>query len=457
MDQPACILIADDEPNLCQVVSTVLRKEGYQVLVGKDGEEALTLLQAHRVDLLLTDVIMRKVSGVELLRHVRESYPHIPVVMMTAYGTIKTAVDAIKLGAYNYLAKPFDMDEMKEVVRSALASRELPPPEAASPPRPSRSRPAFNFDLIVGQGRWRDEVAHVVQKVAPSRATVLVRGESGTGKELIARAIHANSQRRGNPFVAVACAALSSDLLESELFGHERGSFTGAIAQRQGRFELANGGTLFLDEIGDISPNLQLKLLRVLQEREFERVGGTKTIKVDVRMIAATNRDLERAVHAGQFRQDLYYRLQVVQIHLPPLRERAGDIPVLIQHFLGKYNAQNDRHLAEVDPQVMAALCRYPWPGNVRELENAIEHAVVMAEPDTKVMTADLLPAKIVCFPDERPAPPTPSRPALEPAAVEHALRACGGNVVRAARSLGTTPARLRNYLKRLGPEGGAA
>jgi len=449
MEEAACILIADDEPNLCQVVSTVLRKEGYQVLVGKDGEEALALLEAHHVDLLLTDVIMRKVSGVELLRHVRETRPQVPVVMMTAYGTIKTAVDAIKLGAFNYLAKPFDMEEMKDVVRAALESRTRGAPVALAGPPPARAE--FKFDDIVGQGAWREEVARIVGKVAVSRATVLIRGESGTGKELIARAIHVNSNRRQRPFIAVACAALSSDLLESELFGHEKGAFTGAIAQRQGRFELANGGTLFLDEIGDISANLQLKLLRVLQEREFERVGGIKTIKSDVRMIAATNRDLERAVRANQFREDLYYRLQVVQIHLPPLRERPEDVPVLLEHFMRKYNRENARRLAQVDPPVLAALMRYTWPGNVRELENAIEHAVVMSEADTTVLTADLLPPKVVCFPD------TPSLEQDRRTQIEQALVAAGGRVPRAAAALGMTTRALRQYLHKYGLAGAAA
>ncbi len=450
MPQPDCILIADDEPNLCQVVSTVLRKEGYEVIVSKDGEEALAALEVHRVDLLLTDVIMRKVSGIELLRHVRDTHPEIPVVMMTAYGTIKTAVDAIKLGAFNYLAKPFDMEEMKEVVRAALASRAELAPEAR--PAGRTAQPEFVFDSIVGQGPWRDEVAHTVRKVSQSRATVLIRGESGTGKELIARALHHNSQRRNRPFIGVACAALSSDLLESELFGHEKGAFTGAVAQRQGRFELANGGTLFLDEIGDISPNLQLKLLRVLQEREFERVGGTKTIKVDVRLIAATNRDLERAVRTGQFREDLYYRLQVVQIQLPPLRERPDNIPILVQHFMDKYNRENARRLAEVDPPVMAALCRYPWPGNVRELENAIEHAVVMSESDTTLLTADLLPAKVVCFADEQASATAGSRREQ----VVAALDAAGGNIARAALALGVTPRALRHHIRKynLAPAG---
>jgi len=452
IDQSACVLIADDELNLCQVVSTVLRKEGYRVLVAKDGEEALALLAADRVDLVLTDVIMRKVSGVELLRHVRDRYPATPVVMMTAYGTIKTAVDAIKLGAFNYLAKPFDMEEMKEVVRAALDSRGQP---VTAAPESAPSGPAFIFDAIVGQGPWREEVARVVQKVAPSRATVLIRGESGTGKELIARAIHANSTRRTRPFIAVACAALSSDLLESELFGHERGAFTGAIAQRQGRFELAAGGTLFLDEIGDISPNLQLKLLRVIQEREFERVGGIKTIKVDVRLIAATNRDLERAVRLGHFREDLYYRLQVVQIHLPPLRERPDDIPVLVAHFLAKYNRENGRQLGEVNPEVMAALARYPWPGNVRELENSVEHAVVMSDGDTTVVTADLLPPKVVCFPEAAAPAPGPEGPRRTQIVRE--LEAADGDLTRAAAALGTSLRSLRHLVHKYGLSGGGA
>ena len=457
MSRGAKILIADDEANLCQVVSAVLRKDGHDVLVSEDGEEALNLLQAHPVDLLLTDVVMRKVSGVELLRQVRDAHPDVPVIMMTAYGTIKTAVDAIKLGAFDYLPKPFDMEEMKAVVRSALEQRRewLRRRRAEPSAQPAEDAAApEQLAGIVGGGEWFDTVADLVGKVARSRATVLIRGESGTGKELIARAIHDQSERADAPFVAVACAALSSDLLESELFGHERGAFTDAIAQRAGRFELADDATLFLDEIGDISINLQLKLLRVLQTRQFERVGGAKTITADVRLIAATNRDLEAAVAAGRFREDLYYRLQVVQIALPPLRERAHDIPALVQHFLDLYSEENGRPAVKFSKKALDLLQRYRWPGNVRELENSVERALVLADPQAKSLDASLLPPHIlqsVSATARRTQAAPPERSSDRAKAVSAALRRHRGDLSKAAVALGMTPRSVSYYARKHG------
>jgi len=365
------------------------------VLVSHNGEEALGLLQERPIDLLIADVVMRKVSGIDLLSYVRSHCAQMPVVMITAYGTIKTAVDAIKLGAYDYLPKPFEIDDMKAIVDKALAgrTRALEAPTARNGAK-ERTRTG-DFVGIVGRSEGWQQVIALAEKVARSRANVLLRGESGTGKEVIARAIHRNSPRRTKPFVAVSCASLSQDLLESELFGHEKGSFTGAHYQKPGRFELADGGTLFLDEIGEVAPHLQVKLLRVLQEREFERVGGTRALQVDVRVIAATNRDLEKAVKARAFREDLYYRLHVVQIALPPLRERSEDIADLIDHFLLKYNRENSKQLEGVAPDALAALLSYAWPGNVRELENVVERAVVLAEEGATALTLDLLPPAV--------------------------------------------------------------
>ncbi|UCH33727.1 MAG: sigma-54-dependent Fis family transcriptional regulator [Armatimonadota bacterium] len=465
MKELARILVVDDEPNICQVLSAVLRKEGYEVEVSRDGEEALTLLEKTPVDLLITDVIMNNVSGVELLQRVQAASPQTPVVMMTAYGTIKSAVDAIKLGAFDYLAKPFDMDQMKSVVRKALMQRREM--RAREPLRLGNAVADDEGALgnIVGRGEWLSRVRHMITKVARSRANVLLRGESGTGKELVARAIHANSSRADRPFVPVACAALSSDLLESELFGHEKGAFTGAIAQKPGRFELADGGTLFLDEIGDISMNLQLKLLRAIQEREFERVGGTRTVHVDVRLIAATNRDLEAAVNSGAFREDLYYRLQVVEIHLPPLRDRNEDVPDLVRHFLDIYNHENDKRLTEVPEAVVEILQEYSWPGNVRELENAIEHACVLADDEMRELTLELMPPTIVRRNGKQPGIAgkgiaaelhhAPQERAQE--MLSAALAAQGGDIGAAAKALDLTERAMSYYLAKhaVGTKGG--
>jgi DNA-binding NtrC family response regulator len=312
--------------------------------------------------------------------------------MITAYGTIKTAVEAMRLGAYNYISKPFDMDEVRVLVNQALENRSLLEENVYLK---EQLRTNYRFDNIVGASGRMQDVFKVVERAADSRATVLIRGESGTGKELIARALHYNSSRSNKPFIAVSCAALTETLLESELFGHEKNAFTGANAQKLGRFELANHGTLFLDEVAEIPPSIQVKLLRVLQEREFERVGGTKSIKVDVRLVAATNKDLEQAVSDREFRDDLYYRLQVIQIIVPPLRDRKEDIPSLVDHFLAKYCRENGRKIKAVSAEAMEVLMNYRFPGNVRELENAIERAVVLADRTATSLTPDLLPGAI--------------------------------------------------------------
>ncbi len=396
MSQPTkvqTILVADDEPNIRRVFEAIFTKEGYTVLTAENGKRALDLAATNHVDILVTDLIMPDINGVELLQKVKQIHPECAAIVVTAYGTIKSAVEAMRYGAFTYLSKPFDMDEVKAVLKKALEQRnagaELPPKRSGSAKSPA---PGI-LDCVSEKMR---EVYNIVERVADTRATVLIRGESGTGKELIARALHTQSNRANKPFVPVSCAALPETLLESELFGHEKNAFTGAVAAKPGRFELSNQGTLFLDEIGDIPTTIQIKLLRVLQEWEFERIGGTKSLKVDVRLIAATNKNLEKAVAEEKFRSDLYYRLNIVTITLPPLRERPDDIATLAEHFLSKFNRQNSRKLATLSPEALHLLKGYAWPGNVRELENAMERAVVLADREAKILTPDLLPQTIL-------------------------------------------------------------
>jgi two-component system response regulator AtoC len=393
MSETRTILIADDEPNIRRVLQALFNKNGFQVLTAENGRRAIEIASNHPVDVLVSDLIMPDMTGVEVLRAVKSQQPNCAAILITAYGTIKTAVEAMRLGAYNYITKPFDLNELHTMVKQALEAQSEVVSEAKTP-RASRRAPA-KFNELIGNSEKMKELLRTIERAADSRATVLVRGESGVGKELVARALHANSSRASKPFVAISCAALPETLLESELFGHEKSAFTGASSQRTGRFELAHTGTLFLDEIAEIPPSLQVKLLRVLQEREFERLGGTKSIKVDVRLVAATNKDLEKAVAEGEFRQDLYYRLQVIQIYVPALRERQEDIPLLVNHFLEKYCRENDRAITAVAPETMELLLRYPFPGNVRELENAIESAVVLADRNAITLTPDLLPINI--------------------------------------------------------------
>ncbi len=389
---PHSILVVDDEPNIRRVLEAMLKKEGYDVHLAESGKKAVDIASNTTIDLLISDLIMPDMTGIEVLKIIKELQPHCTAIMITAYGTIKTAVEAMRLGAYNYIPKPFDMDEMRTVIQHALSNRIL---EQENYELREQLKTTYRFDNIVGNSGKMQELFKLIERAADSRATVLITGESGTGKELIARALHYNSPRANKPFVAVSCAALTETLLESEMFGHEKNAFTGANAQKAGRFELAHQGTLFLDEVGEIPPSIQVKLLRVLQEREFERVGGTKPLHVDVRLITATNRDLEVEVKNRKFREDLYYRLQVVQLHVPPLRERIEDIPALVDHFLVKYNRENGRRIKGCTPEAMEHLMKYDYPGNVRELENAIERAVVLADRGTKLLTCEMFPLRL--------------------------------------------------------------
>ncbi len=373
------ILVVDDEAGARQVLAALLEEEGYQVRTASDGYKALGVLQEWTCHVLLTDLRMPMLDGFSLIQKAREQHPGIMCVVMTAYGSVEKAVEAMKLGAEDFLTKPLDFDAVELVIERVFARlamlRELQELRAHKQEKKRTTRMFGNSAPMLSLHR-------MIEQIATSRATVLVTGESGTGKELAARLVHEKSNRARGPFVRLHCAALSETLLESELFGHERGSFTGAVSKRQGRFEDAHGGTLFLDEIGEISAPIQVKLLRFLQQREFERVGSNRTIHVDVRIVAATNRNLVEAVKAGTFREDLYYRLNVIHIKTPPLRVRRSDIPILVRHFVAHYAEDNGKNIQEIEPKTMSALCAYDWPGNVRELENIVERAVVLAETE---------------------------------------------------------------------------
>ncbi len=379
------ILIVDDEKNAREGLARALQRT-YDVQLADHGAKALELVGSQHFDVVLSDVRMPGMDGLTLLQRILARTPQPVVIMLTAFGSIELAVEAMKRGAYDFMTKPINLDRLEMLLQRALRSREV---ETENRELHEQLNKKFGLESFVGTSLAMQEVYDTIKQVAPSRATVLITGETGTGKELVAHAIHRLSPRAKSPFVAVHCAALSETLLESELFGHEKGSFTGAAERRRGRFELADGGTLFLDEIGEINPATQVKILRVLGERNFERVGGNETIDTDVRLIAATNRDLEQMVAQGKFRQDLFFRLDVVAIRLPPLRERAGDIPLLIQHYLAEFAAENAKKIESISPDAMDLLTAYSWPGNVRELVTAVERMVVLARGD-KLTVRDL-------------------------------------------------------------------
>ncbi len=370
------ILIVDDEKNYLILLEALLCDEGYEVIITSSPQEALKIVETREIDLIITDMKMPGISGMELMDKVHRRYPEIPVIMMTAYATVEKAVEAMKKGAFDYITKPFRNEELKLTIKKAINMRKLMEENRLLS---EKLKERYQFGAIIGKSKSMRRIYDIIQKVAPTKATVLVTGESGTGKELIAKAIHQNSPRKDQPFISINCGALPETLLESELFGHEKGAFSGAVSLRKGRFELADGGTLFLDEISETSPSLQVKLLRVLQEMEFERVGGGKTLKVDVRVIAASNTNLKQEAEAGRFRMDLYYRLNVVHIHVPPLRERPDDIPLLINHFLDRMKKETGRKDLKLNNEALRRCLLYHWPGNVRELENTIERSVIMA------------------------------------------------------------------------------
>ena len=446
------VLVVDDDPAHRTMLRTLLTGWGYTISEADDGSTAIEKVHEQAFDLILMDIRMITVSGLEALNEIKAFNPAIPVIIMTAYSSVETAVEALKSGAYDYLTKPLDFDELRLAMERAMDHRQL-----REENRLLRESLGNHFDRqnIIGRSPAMVKLLETVAQVAPSEATVLITGESGTGKEMIAGAIHFNSPRKEGPFVKINCAAITETLLESELFGHEKGAFTGAHKRKEGRFRQAHGGSIFLDEISEMSLAMQVKLLRVLQEREVTRVGGEEVINVDVRLIAATNKDLLQEIEAGQFREDLFYRLNVVTLNMPPLRDRREDIPLLAQHFLGIFCERNRKNIKVFTPQAMDQLLKYDWPGNVRELMNAVERAVVLSS--SEYLDEEDLSLILKDETAEREAPPEQVIPGdlpleeVEKATILKTLDLTGGNKSEAARRLGITRRTLHKKLKKYG------
>ncbi len=452
------VLVVDDEANLRKVLSAMLRKEGYEVAMAENGEVAQAEFEKNGADVVITDMVMPRLGGLDLLKAVHSTRPEVPVIIITAHGTVDSAVEAIKMGAFDYITKPFEQAEIQAVVAKAARTQEA---NQAHVPPEGKARSS-----ITGESSQVQELFKIIDKVADSPSTVLITGESGTGKELVATALHDGSSRKDKPLIKINCAAIPKDLMESELFGYERGAFTGAVTSKPGRFELADAGTLFLDEIGEVPIEMQVKLLRVLQESEFERVGGIKTTRVDVRVIAATNRDLLAEVEAGRFRKDLYYRLNVVPIHLPPLRDRRADVPALVRHFIEKYNKRLNKKIEGIADEALVTLQAYPWPGNIRELENLMERVILFAD-GPRIEAHDLpAPVRSGVGGTSLPTPEsltheigeTPLKEILkarqaeiEKAFIVQALGKTEGNVTRAAKLLGISRKSLQTKMKEFG------
>jgi len=444
------ILVIDDEKNIRTGLQAALELDGYEVLLAEDGTTGLSLALNNEVDLVITDLRMPGVSGEEVLRRITTETPGIPVIVLTGHGTVENAVEAMRSGAYDFLTKPLNLDRLSLLVKRALQSRELVLQNRELEQEAEKRK---SFEHIIGKSPSMLKLFDVVKRVAPTRASVLITGESGVGKELIANALHNLSTRKDNPIIKVHCAALAENILESELFGHEKGAFTGAVSRKRGRFELAHGGTIFLDEIGEINQSVQIKILRVLQEKMFERVGGEDTIEVDVRVITATNRDLEKEIAEGRFREDLFYRLNVVRIHVPPLRERKDDLPLMISAFVKEFAEENGKVIENIDPKARQALYAYDWPGNVRQLRNCIESAVVMTTGT--VITLDELPPSIREM-DEVPAITIPVGATMADAEREiimQTLAAQNGNKSKTAEILGIGRKTLHRKLDEYGDE----
>ena len=385
------ILVLDDERSLCELLKVVFQKEGYEVLTTPSAKKAIEIAQGDDIDVVVSDIKLPEMNGLEVLKRLRKIKPELPVLMITAYGTIKEAVEALKMGAYDYIIKPFDVEELKVIVAKALETKRL---QDENVRLRKELKDKYSLESMIGKSKKMQEIYSLIEKIAPTETTVLIQGESGTGKEMAARAIHYLSLRREKPFVTINCGALPESLLESELFGHVKGAFTDAVTDKKGMFEVADKGTLFLDEVGEMSPITQVKLLRTLQERKIRRVGGTEEIPIDVRIISATNQDLKKKIKEGFFREDLYYRLNVLSLEMPPLRERKEDIPLLVNHFLQKYCQKLGRGMKRVAPEVYNIFESYPWPGNIRELENVIERVVAIEERET--ITTSCLPKELL-------------------------------------------------------------
>ncbi len=446
------ILLIDDEPAQITSIKAFLNRRNYTVLTAGSGTEGLQQIRKGGIDLIFTDFRMPDINGLEVVKEAKQINPDIPVVVITAYSQSEDAVEVMKAGAFDYLSKPVDLDELEHLVNKAREHRYL---VSENKRLKEQLREKYRFDAIISQSKAMEEVLNTAGRVAKSKATVLIRGESGTGKELIARAIHQASARNDRPMVTVNCAALTESLLESELFGHEKGAFTGATARRVGRFEQADGGTLFIDEVGDIPIQTQVKLLRALQFGEYERVGGSHSLKVDVRVIAATNRNLDALIEEGLFREDLYYRINVITISLPALREHKTDIPILIKHFIEKYARENQKKVTGISKEAQDYLMRYYFPGNVRELENIIERAVVLAREEL-ITTADLPPnlndsgPKEIIDPFNFNESFSEKVAAFERTMIEEALKLNNGNQSKAARLMGMSERHLRSRMQKL-------
>lgn len=448
---PAHVLVVDDDHNHLKTLQTIIRSWGYRVAVADDGAQAVEIVREQPFALILMDVRMARMSGIEALRRIKDYNPSIPILIMTAYSSVDSAVEALKAGAYDYLTKPLDFEVLKISLSRALEHSGLKTENAALK---SRMSAEYELENIIGRSQPMKALVDMLAMIAPSEATVLISGESGTGKELIAKSIHHNSGRKDHPLVVVNCAALTETLLESELFGHEKGAFTGAEKRHEGRFMQADKGTIFLDEIGETSAAMQAKLLRVIQEREIQRVGGHETLNVDVRILAATNRNLAEDVRNGRFREDLFYRLNVVALRIPPLSERQDDIPLLAQHFMEKYARKNRKPVKGISPLAMDMLLKYAWPGNVRELENTMERAVILL-PDEHITEKELPPTITEAYTDNSEGTPPPplaavNRPLeeIEKEAILATLEDSGGNKSETARRLGINRKTLHKKLK---------